>query len=118
MISKKFWGQSLHINLQECNRKVLDKTSLKSFCNLLCKEVGMRQYGEPMVERFGKGKLSGNSVLQFIETSSISIHADEYFNRVFIDIFSCKKFDRYRAKSFAKKYFSANVATSTSLMRF
>ena len=118
MTSKNFWGQSLHINLHGCDNKTFNKENLKKFCKLICKEIGMKQYGQTMIERFGSGKLKGNSALQFIETSSISIHTDEFFDRVFIDIFSCKKFDKYKAKNFSKKFFSAKKANSKCLNRF
>lgn len=118
MIDKNFWGQSLHIDLHECDNTKFSKDNLKEFCKLLCDEIKMQRYGEAMVERFGSGKLVGNSALQFIHTSNISIHADEFFNRVFVDIFSCKKFDRYKAKSFSKKFFCAKKANSRFLNRF
>lgn len=117
MISKNFWGQSLHIDLNGCDSNKLDKNNLINFCNLLCNSIGMKKYKEAKVQRFGKGKLKGNSLLQFIQTSSISIHADEYFNRVFIDIFSCKSFDKKKARSVSKKFFSADNIRSKSLIR-
>ena len=118
MISKKFWGQSLHINLHNCDKNKFSKISLREFCDLLCKKIKMKKYGEAKVERFGSGKLRGNSAFQFIQTSGIAVHVDEFLNRVFIDIFSCKKFDRYKAKSISKKFFSAKKANSKFLNRF
>jgi S-adenosylmethionine/arginine decarboxylase-like enzyme len=78
----------------------------------------MKQYKEPIIERLGSGKLKGNSALQFIQTSSITIHTDEHLNRVFIDIFSCKEFDKNKAKIFSKNFFSAKKSNSKSLNRF
>jgi len=77
----------------------------------------MKPYGKAMVRRFGEGNLRGNSALQFIQTSSISIHADEYYERVFIDIFSCKRFDRYAAKAYCMEYFGAKKGQTTGLDR-
>ncbi|MFH1759134.1 MAG: S-adenosylmethionine decarboxylase [Patescibacteria group bacterium] len=118
MVTKNFWGQSLHIDLHNCAKEKLNKDNLRLFCKLLCEEIKMRPHGKAMVERFGSGKLLGNSALQFIETSSISIHADEFFDRVFVDIFSCEKFDRHRAKRFTKKFFGAKNARSRGMYRF
>ena len=39
--------------------------------------IGMRAHGPLMIERFGDGELEGWSAMQFIETSSITVHADE-----------------------------------------
>ncbi|MBU4070385.1 MAG: S-adenosylmethionine decarboxylase [Nanoarchaeota archaeon] len=118
MVSENFWGQSLHMNLNGCDNQTFEKENLKKFCKLLCKEIKMKPYGKAMVERFGSGKLKGNSALQFIHTSSISIHTDEFFDRVFIDIFSCKKFDEIKAKTFSKKFFLAKKVNSKLLNRF
>ena len=53
----------------------------------------MRAHGPLMLDRFGDDELEGWSAMQFIETSSITIHADEVFGRCFIDVFSCRPFD-------------------------
>jgi hypothetical protein len=53
----------------------------------------MRAHGPLHLERFGDGELEGWSAMQFIETSSITVHADEFGCRCFIDVFSCKPFD-------------------------
>ena len=39
--------------------------------------IGMRAHGPLLLERFGDDELEGWSAMQFIETSSITIHADE-----------------------------------------
>ena len=39
--------------------------------------------------------------MQFIETSSITVHADEVFGRCFVDVFSCRRFDPERAAAIA-----------------
>ena len=43
--------------------------------------------------------------MQFIETSSITIHADEFGGRCFIDVFSCRPFDAERAAAVAVAHF-------------
>lgn len=71
----------------------------------------MKPHGEPMVERFGTGDLEWYSMLQFIETSSITVHLDEREDRAFVDIFSCKDFDEKEAEEFSKKYFEWKTST-------
>ncbi len=77
----------------------------------------MKAYGPCMVKRFGKGKLKGYSVIQFIETSSITLHFDETEERAFIDIFSCKDFHVNKAESFSKEFFNAKKSTSKIIIR-
>jgi hypothetical protein len=49
--------------------------------------------------------LEGPSAMQFIETSSITIHADETAGRCFIDVFSCREFDPDAAAEIAVAHF-------------
>jgi S-adenosylmethionine/arginine decarboxylase-like enzyme len=56
-------------------------------------------------------------MIQFIETSSITVHLDEVWNRAFIDIFSCKTFDKILAKNFCKAYFKAERVLYKNLFR-
>lgn len=77
----------------------------------------MKPYGKCKIKRFGDGELNGVSALQFIETSSITLHFDETENRAFIDIFSCKDFNENQAENFSKKSFKSNKATTKILIR-
>ena len=90
---------------------------MKRFVLGLCKVVNMKPFGKPQIKRFGKGELGGYSCIQFIETSTITIHLDESGRRVFIDIFSCRKFDVVKVTSFCKKYFRAKKASAKTLER-
>lgn len=110
-MKKEIWGQLLSIDLQECDRNILtSKKKLAEFCVALCKEIKMKPYGKPLVKRFGTGYLEGYSAMQFIETSCVTVHLDEQDNRAFIDIFSCKTFDKFKAKDFSAKFFKAKKA--------
>lgn len=107
-MKQKYWGQLLSIDMHDCKHSMLtDKALLNDFCKQLCKEIDMKPYWAPLIERFWSGELEWYSLIQFIETSSITIHLDEVWNRAFIDIFSCKLFDKFRAKNFSKNFFQA-----------
>jgi|TARA_Y100000310_G_C20675761_1_gene812939 S-adenosylmethionine/arginine decarboxylase-like enzyme len=117
-MKNKNWGQLLVLNLYDCENKILkSELKLKKFCLELCKKIQMNPYGKPLIKRFGKGELEGYSLMQFIETSSITIHADEFGNRVFIDIFSCKEFDPKIAEEFSKSFFRAKSAKANLVER-
>ncbi len=118
-MKKKIWGQLMSINLYGCEYSLLtNPKKLKKFCIELCKEINMMPFGRPIIKRFGKGKLEGYSLMQFIETSSITIHLDEIGLRAFIDIFSCKTFDVNKAKKFSKSFFKAKKINYRNLYRF
>jgi hypothetical protein len=54
--------------------------------------------------------------MQFIETSSITIHADEVCRRCFVDIFSCRRFEPELAAAIAVAHFGG-TPTVTVLER-
>lgn len=118
MFMESPWGQLTSIDLYDCNPSLLgDREKLAEFPSRLCAEIGMRPYGEPAVEEFGRGELRGLSLMQFIETSTITVHLDEAGGRAFVDIFSCERFDGGAARDFSKEYFGAERAESKTLKR-
>ena len=111
-------GQLTIINLHECDKNLVkDKRALKKFGIELCKVIDMVPYGKPIVKRFGKGNLRGYSLIQLIQTSNISVHLDEFENKAFIDIFSCKNFDSRKARDFSKQFFKAKKIKLKTLFR-
>ncbi|MEM4647800.1 MAG: S-adenosylmethionine decarboxylase [Candidatus Pacearchaeota archaeon] len=116
---KEIWGQLLSIDLRECDKNLLkNKKFIKYFCNELCKKIKMKAIGKPIIKRFGEGKLKGYSAVQFISTSSITIHFDEYGSRAFIDIFSCKPFNTKIAIDFCKNFFKAKKVVWRNYYRY
>ncbi|MFZ5559603.1 MAG: S-adenosylmethionine decarboxylase family protein [Patescibacteria group bacterium] len=107
-MKNKIWGQTLLIDLSGCEYNLLtNPQKLREFNNKLCKEIRMVSYGKPIIKRFGQGNLEGYSSMQFIETSTITVHLDEFGLRAFIDIFTCKRFSVNKAKNFCKSFFKA-----------
>lgn len=113
-----FWGKLASINLYGCDSKFIkNKVKIGEYILGLCKVIDMKRHGKPMIERFAEGALEGYSAMQFIETSSITIHFDETENRAFIDIFSCKEFDEKKAEKFSGDFFKAEKSRMTVLIR-
>lgn len=114
----KPWGYHLMIDLTGVNHHIITKKPpVATFIKTLTDKIGMKTYGKLNIARFGVGKLLGISALQFIETSNIAVHCDEIDNRVYIDIFSCKKFNEYKAIKYAKEYFEAEQCQHRYFMR-
>jgi S-adenosylmethionine/arginine decarboxylase-like enzyme len=100
------WGMLAAIDLHGCQRRRLeDPNSIRAFVPSVIDAIGMRAHGPLRLERFGDGELEGWSAMQFIETSSITIHADEVSGRCFIDVFSCQAFDPEIAAAIALAHF-------------
>lgn len=118
MKQPKPWGISLAMNLFECDHNTLmSKPKLKQFIAEIIKEIKMKAHGPCRIDQFGEGSLHGISAMQFIETSSITVHLDDKGDRAFIDIFSCKDFDTKAARDFAKKFYQAKRVTSKTFIR-
>lgn len=101
------------MNLFECDHNTLiTAASLQGYIDMIIPAIGMVAHGPTYIERFGSGDLEGFSAMQFIETSSITIHADEVDNRCFVDIFTCKDFDTEDAIEKTREYFKAKTVTS------
>jgi S-adenosylmethionine/arginine decarboxylase-like enzyme len=100
------WGMLAAIDLHGCERSRLeDPGTLRRFVPSLINAIGMRAHGPLMLDRFGDGELEGWSAMQFIETSSITVHTDEVCGRCFVDVFSCRPFDSGAAAAVAVAHF-------------
>ena len=111
------WGQLAAIDVHGCVRERLaDPETIRRFVPIVIDAIGMRAHGGLALDRFGDGELEGWSAMQFIETSSITLHADEVRRRCFVDVFSCRPFDPDLAAGIAAGHFGG-TATVTVLRR-
>ena len=111
------WGMLAAIDLHEGDRaRLADPDSIRRFVPAVIDAIGMRAHGPLMIDRFGDDELEGWSALQFIETSSITVHADEVFGRRFVDVFSCRPFDADVAAAIVAEHFGG-TPTVTVLQR-
>ncbi len=117
-MNETHWGISAAIDLHGCNHdRLTDPKLLEDFVKQVIELIGMKAHGPCHIDRFGEGSIEGYSAIQFIETSSITVHLDEREDRAFIDIFSCKAFESQQAVDFAKEYFGATTTKVTVLDR-
>jgi S-adenosylmethionine decarboxylase len=111
------WGTLAAIDLHGYDRGTLaDPDRIRRFVPALIDAIGMRAHGPLRLERFGTGELEGWSAMQFIETSTIVVHADEVAGRCFVDVFSCRPFDADLAAAVAVDHFGG-TPTLTVLPR-
>lgn len=104
------WGEYGYIDLGECNPDTLrDGDKIKYFIEQLIIHIGMKQYGDVLIERFAlhDPKVAGYSAFCFLETSSVTAHFAEGTDSIYIDIFTCSKLDIESAVDFSAKYFDA-----------
>ncbi len=102
------WGLLAAIDLHGCDLgRLTDPSNIRRFVPALIGAISMRAHGPLALDRFGDGELEGWSAMQFIETSSITLNADEVSGRCFVDVFSCRPFDAVLAGEIAGGHFAA-----------
>ncbi|MEK7801002.1 MAG: S-adenosylmethionine decarboxylase [Pseudomonadota bacterium] len=115
------FGQDLTLNLYECDlAKISDGAEIKKFVIELCDNViHMKRYGEPLIPHFGHDNpiTSGYSLVQLIETSSVTAHFSEYKKGVYLNVFSCAWFDPKVTEEFCKTFFAAKRVEAHLLKR-
>jgi S-adenosylmethionine/arginine decarboxylase-like enzyme len=105
------WGMLAAIDLHGCDRaRLADPDTIRRFVPAVIAAIGMRAHGPLAIDRFGDAELEGWSAMQFIETSSITVHADEVWRRCFVDVFSCRRFDPECAAAIAARHFGGEPA--------
>lgn len=113
------WGWHLVLNLYDCTPELIQSAQvIRQFVIDLCEVIGMRRFGEPTIVNFGDDpRVAGYSLVQLIETSNICAHFADESSAVYIDIFSCKKFDPQVAATFCANTFGAQKAAGTFISR-
>jgi S-adenosylmethionine/arginine decarboxylase-like enzyme len=114
------FGMEVVLNLYDCNpQTICCKEKLLEYPRELCQVIEMTPYGAPFAERFGlnEARTAGYSIVQLIETSSITGHFSEEWNSAYINIFSCKEFDPEQSAEFSRRFFEADRVESTLYIR-
>ncbi len=115
-----YWGYHLILDCKGCDKKKLkDGKNIIAFVKELVPAIDMKAYGEPTLAHFATHNphAAGYSLVQLIETSSITGHFAEEIGDAYIDIFSCKPFDMEVAKKVVSDYFSPEQIKTFFLTR-
>lgn len=119
-MKRTVFGYELVMDLFGCDRRIISsKKKLQEYTNKLCKLIKMKKYGKTLLPYFGEKAefTKGYSLVQLIETSSITGHFSEYWQTAYINIFSCKKYSQAVAKKFTKEFFKAKKIKAQLLVR-
>jgi S-adenosylmethionine/arginine decarboxylase-like enzyme len=113
---KKPYGYELIMDLHGCDASKFSRTSLTDYFEEVCKAIDMKRcdlyfwddVGLPPEKRQTLPHTKGTSAVQFILTSTIVVHTLDMLNAVYVNIFSCKAFEREVAEEVTKEWFEAN----------
>ncbi len=114
------YGLEVILDLYECDPKVIrSKKKLGQYVTRLCRILRMEKYGKTQLPHFGynEAHTAGYSMLQFIETSSITGHFSEMWNAAYLNIFSCRAFDAQKAVKFTVGFFKSKRFKKRLLIR-
>jgi len=119
-MKEKIYGYELILDLYNCKPETIgSKKAIQTYVNKLCKTIKMKKYGKALIPHFGNKKpfTKGYSLVQLIETSSITGHFSELWNSAHINIFSCKKYNPQIAADFTKKFFGSKRMKKRFILR-
>ena len=117
----EYWGY--HLVLDCKNGRNLNEDSeedIRVFIKELVNKIDMVAYGEPNIAYLPTPKTpekSGWSVVQLIYTSSITCHFADESGDFYLDVFSCKKFEKDIVIEYVKQYFSPFSVKEKYLLR-
>ncbi|MDY6879988.1 MAG: S-adenosylmethionine decarboxylase [Desulfatiglans sp.] len=114
------FGWELIMDLYECaHESIATEEIIQRYAKEICSVIDMEPYGDPLTPYFGEKQehTKGFSLIQFIETSSITGHFSENTGAAYINIFSCKQYDFEKAEKFTKAFFGAKRISSRYLIR-
>lgn len=121
----KPYGFELIMDLHGCDVSKFNRKCLKNYFTRLCNAIDMKKcecyfwddVGVPVEERQTSPHTKGTSAVQFILTSSIVVHTLDLLEVVYINIFSCKWFDKDKAEELTQGWFGAKQLKSHFLER-
>lgn len=116
-----YWGYHLILDVKGCEiEKAKNPQYIESFIKELVQVIDMIPFGDPQLVHFGElgdGQKAGWTVIQLIETSSIVGHFLDNNGDLYMDVFSCKGFEKSVVLDLLKKYFNPKNVKSMFLER-
>lgn len=113
-----YWGFSYLLDASGCNHEaIISAGVVKEFAKELVKAIDMKAYGEPQIVNFGEGDKEGFTLVQLIETSNICAHFCNATNEIYLDIFSCKPFDKAVALKIFREFFEPRAWCDNFVVR-
>lgn len=115
-----YWGYHLILDARGCDiAAITRRETLDRFIRTLVRDIDMKAYGAPIIEHFAThdADKAGYSMVQLIETSSITGHFVDRNGDAYIDVFSCKPYPIETVRSLVQRFFSPQSMRTTYLTR-
>jgi S-adenosylmethionine decarboxylase len=119
LLPHRQFGQHLFIDLSGCSSLISEGEAIAAYAIAIVQLLNMKAYGPPVIEHFGHDDpaTSGYTLVQLIETSSITGHFVDAAGTAHLDLFSCRAFNAEEALQFTEQYFGATASVSSVVAR-
>lgn len=119
------YGKELIIDIHNCEPGEFNRTSIMKYLKGVCKLIDMVRgplhfwdyQGHEELKNVDPDHIVGTTAIQFIRTSNITIHCLDRLRRVYINIFSCKDFDKTEVLKFSKDWFGGVIINTKEIER-
>jgi S-adenosylmethionine/arginine decarboxylase-like enzyme len=104
---RKSWGVHLLVDADGCNKEIDSEKDIKEFFhNMIINKLKMKELSDVLFEKVDDPEDGrGISAIQMLTTSHISLHGDDKGNKIFLDIFSCKFFEKEPVLKYIHEFF-------------
>lgn len=125
----KYWGgiygRAVALDCYECDVTKFTRRHITVYFEGLVKLLGMEagdlhfwdDVGVPEGQKQTRLETKGTSAVQFILTSSITLHALDILERVYVDVFSCKDFNEGDVLRYTQTFFNAESVRTHTITR-
>lgn len=101
------WGYQLSLDCYNGQKDfITNGEHIANFAKELVKRIDMKAFGEPQVIHFGEDDKQGYTLVQLIETSNICGHFCDDTGNFYLDVFSCKPYDKEVVKEIVEVFFA------------
>jgi len=113
------YGKELILDLHNCDAAAFTKTSIADWFGAVCKATDMEPIRQEWWESYGHEQphLNGITAVQFISTSSITIHSSVDTRQAHINVFTCKDFDPAVVREITRNWFKGSIVGEVVLGR-
>jgi len=119
------YGFELVLDLHNCDASTFTRDSINRYFKDLCELIDMEKcdvhfwddVGVPAEDQQTSPRTKGTSAVCFILTSTIVVHTLDLLEAVYVNVFSCKRFDPEAAERFTRDWFRGRTAQVTFLDR-
>lgn len=107
MEESTYWGYELFLDCAGADDRITDRDHVIAFAKELVKRIDMEAYGEPWCHYFAghDATKAGFTLFQPISTSAITAHFVDAYGLIFLNVFSCKTFDKKDVVEVVREYF-------------